>query len=267
MRNQYDLLVALHHHTQRNGTGFIPSGSQIFDIAIAAGAVPGDRLAVTRWTGLLVDAQLLAHGLLSRGDARPLPAGYMWGSDELYRVGDFRITSAGLAAVDAHRREQRESDTDAALGQRFPHLARAWMNTDELRAIETPVGALRTALDRKHNADAIGAAKNLVEAACKIVLDRRRSKWSRRDSLPKLFRLALESQGDADNHGDNLGRSLASVVQRLAELRNAAGAGHGHGQSGLAEIRDREARLAASAGVSVAEFLLANVVLSPTRPA
>jgi hypothetical protein len=61
--------------------------------------------------------------------------------------------------------------------------------------------------------------------------------------IPPTDRLAVD-----------LGRSLASVVQRVAELRNVVGAGHGHLEA--PSISPRDARMAATAAVAVCRHLL-----------
>jgi hypothetical protein len=53
---------------------------------------------------------------------------------------------------------------------------------------------------------------------------------------------------------ERLGRSLTSITQGLAELRNAVGAGHGHAM--VPKTGVREARLAASASAGLSAYLL-----------
>jgi hypothetical protein len=72
-------------------------------------------------------------------------------------------------------------------------------------------------------------------------------------SLPKLFKQAREAAG-SEASGEEVANSLAATVQRLAELRNAVGAGHGHAV--VPDVGEREARLAASAASAVAVFVL-----------
>jgi hypothetical protein len=87
---------------------------------------------------------------------------------------------------------------------------------------------LQAALDRQDHAATIGAAKELVEAACKITIERTGQDVPERASLPALFKQAQLAVGyGADGSGDPLARSLTTSVQSLAELRNAVGTGHG----------------------------------------
>jgi Abortive infection C-terminus len=73
-------------------------------------------------------------------------------------------------------------------------------------------------------------------------------------ALPSLFKEALDATGAAAAQAD-VGRSLAATLQRLAEHRNAFGAGHG--RASQPEVRPAAARLAASAATGIALFLLA----------
>ena len=120
-------------------------------------------------------------------------------------------------------------------------------------ALATPLTHLRSALDSQHHAAAVGAAKDLIEAACKVVLSHAGSTIPAGASLPTLFKQAA-GVADASASGGDLGRSLASTVQRLAELRNAVGAGHGRADQPAVTASD--ARLAATAACGLAVFLL-----------
>jgi len=119
-------------------------------------------------------------------------------------------------------------------------------------AIGRPLRDLRTALDDERPAAAIGAAKELVEAACKVVLAANGQLIGTRDSLPAMFSEARRVVGLGE--GD-LGRSLAATVDRLGRLRNAAGSGHGHAEAPT--IGMAEARLAASSANGLVSYLLA----------
>ena len=153
------------------------------------------------------------------------------------------------------RRLHRETATDAVLGTSFPTLVRAWMSEGQTRAISEPLIRLREALDNQRHPAAIGAAKELVEAACKVVIERAGQSASNGASLPTLYKQAHAAQG-VDASGGSLGTSLTSTVQRLAELRNAVGTGHGRASS--SDVPARDARIAASAGLAIAEFLLSS---------
>jgi Abortive infection C-terminus len=151
------------------------------------------------------------------------------------------------------RRLQREAATNAVLGARFPTLVRPWMTDGQRQAITEPLLRLQNAVDSKQNPSAIGEAKELVEAACKITIKRAGQTASSGAALPALFKQAHTATG-ADAPGSPLGNGLAPTVQRLAELRKAVGTGHGRASS--SDVPARDARIAASAAVAVSEFLL-----------
>jgi hypothetical protein len=60
--------------------------------------------------------------------------------------------------------------------------------------------------------------------------------------------------GRRDDAAGDVGRSLAATVQRLAELRNIAGSGHGRAEEPTVTVRD--ARLAGTAACGMALFVL-----------
>lgn len=255
MTNHLDHLQAVDDFTRASPLGCISSGYEMHEIALRAELVAAGDKAAARWTGELVELGYLIHGPKSFGDPRPIPPGRMWGDTELQMFNDYKVTPDGRTEADRMRCLAREQRTDAALGKGMPRLAQPWMNDEQRRAISQPVETLRTALDGVRPGAAIGAAKDLVEAACKVTIERSDQAAPRGDSLPVLFKQARAIISAEDKSGDELGRSLAATVQRLAELRNTAGAGHGH--ASLPNLSEREALLAASAATGIASFLLA----------
>jgi len=125
------------------------------------------------------------------------------------------------------------------------------MTDPQVRAVADPLDRLRDALDAERAVAAVGAAKDLVEAACKVGLQHAGQDATGADKLPALFKLAAAS---LPSEARQVGRSVVGVVQRLAELRNASGAGHGHAE--LADVAAADARLAGAVAVAVAEFVL-----------
>lgn len=77
---------------------------------------------------------------------------------------------------------------------------------------------------------------------------------SSRASLPALFSEVRRVRGVAE--GD-LGRSLAATVERLSQLRNAVGSGHGRADAPSVGIA--EARLAATSASGLVAYLLATL--------
>jgi hypothetical protein len=190
---------------------------------------------------------------------RSLPPGVPWSDRDLQSFSHYQVTAAGREEADRVHRLRRESATDAALGARLPILDHAWLNETQRGALADQLRELQTALDRGRHVAAIGAAKNLVEAASKVVLEHTGEPEPPRTASPSaLFKLALTAIASrhAGAEGD-LGRSLTTTVHRLGELRNEVGAGHG--TAAAPDVDAVHARLAAAAGASAADFLLSCV--------
>jgi len=253
--NYFDFLVALDDWIRGRPDGCVRGGYEMHEIGHQAGLTePGNEIAAN-WTGLLVELDYLTHGPLSIGDRRLVPPGRMWNSTEVQRFNDYRLTPSGREEADRLRRQAREVHTDVALGSKFPYLIPSWLSESQGWAIAEPIAALQAALDSNRPGDAIGASKDLVEAACKIVLERAGLEVATNQALPGLFKQAINSAGENATVADDLGRSLTGVVQRLAKLRNTAGAGHG--RASVPSRSSREALFAASAATSLVAFLLA----------
>jgi hypothetical protein len=251
--NYLDFLVVLDDYIRGRPDGCVRGGYEMHEIARQAGLVePGHEIAAN-WAGILVEHGYLSHGPRSMGDRRVEVPGRVWDSTQVQRYADYRLTSSGREEADRLRRQAREQRTDAALGNGFARIAPAWLSESQKGAIAEPIGALRAALDANRHGDAIGAAKDLVEAACKISIERAGVPVSGNQSLPALFKQACSANRDDGSVGEDLGRSLTTTVLRLAELRNAAGAGHG--RASVPDRSAREAHLAASAACGVVAFL------------
>lgn len=254
MPNYLDFLLVLDDHIRDRPDGCVRGGYEMHEIAREAGLVEPSNEAAANWTGLLVELEYVTHGPLSMGDRRPVIPGRAWDSTQVQRFTDYRLTAKGREEADRLRRQAREQHTDAVLGHSFPHLIQPWMSDVQQRAIAEPLGTLRAALDAGRYGEVIGSAKNLVEASCKIVLAGVGQSAEPNQSLPTMFKLACDARKGTTSAGDELGRSLTATVQRLAELRNIAGAGHGH--ASVPDRSPRDAHLAASAASSIAAFLL-----------
>lgn len=177
-----------------------------------------------------------------------------WTPQDVYRFNDYVVTSSGHIEAETVRRRRRDSFTDAALGAELPALIRPWMTEAESRAVGGPLAALRVALDAEQGAAAVGASKDLVEASCKVVIARAGVDAGRHPALPTLFKIAHRCLAGKEFPAEELGRSLASTAQRLAELRNTAGSGHGHASP--PQLGIREARLAAAAATGLSAYIL-----------
>ncbi|MGN6373575.1 MAG: abortive infection family protein [Solirubrobacteraceae bacterium] len=254
MANHLDLLLALDEYTRDSSSACLSNGMDVHHVAYEAGLVDwADDERTGKWTGELVHLEYLTHGPPDPSERSPEFPGSTWGGRELQRYGDYQVRSTGREEADRMRRLRREAATDAALGMGFPRLIRAWMSEGQRRAIAEPLSRLRETLDNEQYPAAIGAAKELVEAACKVVIERAGESSSKSASLPTLYKQA-QATYRVDAPAVPVTKGLVSTVQRLAELRNAVGAGHGRASS--PEVEARDGRIAASAGVAVAEFLL-----------
>lgn len=227
-------------------------GSGLHGIAQGAGlVVPGDESA-GRWTGELVSGGYMRHNPPGLGDRRPIPHGAYTPSD-LWRFSDYRVTYEGRTEAERVRQQRRQSLTDAALGGLLSDAALGTMTEPQRQAISVPLMHLRTALDSEQYAAAVGSAKDLAEAASKIAIEAAGGTVPTAASLPALFKEALRASAVEDADGE-IGRSLTATVQRLAELRNAVGSGHG--RASQPGVSARAGRLAASAAVGITAFLL-----------
>lgn len=153
----------------------------------------------------------------------------------------------------------RSTETSSQLLQVSVILAR--IDAPELAR---QVARLRSATDSDPEL-AVGTAKELVESACKTILDERgvtldpdwdltRLGKETRECLALLPRDVPDGVKGAESIGRLLG-NLGVVVQALGELRNLYGTGHGKGIQRRA-IQPRHARLAVGAATALATFLL-----------
>lgn len=246
--NHLDFLEALDRHTRASPSGEVATGYDMHQLAWQEGTAASAELSAASWTGQLVDLGYVEPGPATGGRTHPPPHRVGWSDRELQSFTSYRVTAPGRQEAERLRREQL---TDATLGQA---LVPASVDLTDVagQAVGRPLRDLRAALDDERPAAAVGAAKELVEAACKVVLAERGARADARGSLPALFTLARRAAGMSD--GD-LGRSLAAAVQRLAELRNAAGGGHGRVDA--PDVDMGEARLAATIASGLTIFLLA----------
>lgn len=253
--NYLDFLVAFDDHIQAGNLGYVIYGNELFSIAHAAGLTGPLDQVVVQWVGKLIDDGHIVHGPQGGGDRQPLPPGRMWTQYELSRVSDYSITYTGRTEADRVRRQRREAVTDEVMGLVFPRLDGVELPEAQRRAIEVPLVGLRAALDNERYEAAVGAAKELVEAACKLVLANAGVEPPARASVASLAKLALAGQDDASDDQD-LARRLSGAVDAIGDLRTQIGTGHGRAEQAAADAE--VARLAASAACGVARFIMAS---------
>ena len=237
--NHLDFLEALDRHTRASPSGEVATGYEMHQIAWSRRVASHPSVSAASWTGQLVDLGYVEPGPALGGASRKIPPQVGWTDQELQSFSGYRITASGRQEAERVRRARRDDLTDAALGQHFLRNAEAILNEHSASAFGRSLRDLRSALDEDRPAAAIGAAKDLVEAACKSVLAAAGVTPGTRSSLPSLYGDALR---ELPHDRVDLGRSLSATVQRLAELRNRVGAGHGHADP--IEVSAAEARLA-----------------------
>jgi Abortive infection C-terminus len=248
-----DFLLAVDEYIRGSNLGHISDGSGLQQVAHDTGlASLQDPWSAARWTGELVELGYIKHSPPGRGDRRPMPEGGYADSD-LYRFSNYRLTDAGHQAVERERLRRRQDVSDAVMRSAFPGLAPDRVDEQRKRAIAEPLRRLRAALDNEHWFDVVGASKDLVEAACKATIELAGLTPTPKADLQVLAKQAQRARGD--DEATPLSRSVIATVQRLGELRNELGAGHGHSE--LPELAPRAGKLAASSGCAVAAYLLA----------
>ena len=112
--------------------------------------------------------------------------------------------------------------------------------------------------------DSIGAAKELVEIACKSIFESRQEEFDKNWDLSKLMkettRLLKLTPDDISNEAKaaksikQILGSLSAVVQGIAEVRNEYGSGHGK-DSNFKGLQPRHAKLAVGAASTLAIYL------------
>lgn len=142
----------------------------------------------------------------------------------------------------------------------LPALPTAWI--DEA-VIKEHLARLERGLEHDPAA-VIGSSKELIESACKLVLQRLSVEYIEADDVPKLVNTTLKALklhpavlGPTAPAGEAVKRilgALASMAIGVAELRNKIGTGHGRSVS--MKLSPRHAHLAAGAATTFTRLLL-----------
>lgn len=247
MPNYLDFLLALDAHLRDTPSGTVHTGYAMHEIARDAALVPFGDTTAAGWVGRLVDDGLLTHHADPR-EPPPFP-GAFWSDSDLQRQTYYRLTPLGLDAARSERRHRRELRADAALGAAAPLLSAPWLDQDQQGALTKQATSIREALTGGRWSDALGGAKNLIESAAKITIERRGlADPGARASVVVLVKSACHGE-DAD-----IARRLAATADAINEARNASDAGHG--RTAPSSVTEAEARLAVTAATAVAEYVL-----------
>lgn len=119
-------------------------------------------------------------------------------------------------------------------------------------------------MQKENPTEAIGKAKELIESCCRTILDEMNIVWDKDWDLNKLtgqtmlhLRLMPENipanAAMAESMKALLG-NLQQVAQRMAELRNHYGSGHGRSAS-YKGLTERHAKLAVGSSITLVTFL------------
>jgi hypothetical protein len=141
------------------------------------------------------------------------------------------------------------------------HVARV-VKAGDLSYLANQITRMETAIENDPEL-AIGTAKELVETACKTVLEATGIEINKKWDLPHLVKETAKhlkvtpdavraSAAGAESIRRVLG-SLGSIVSGVAELRNSYGTGHG--KAGGGGLGPRHARLVVGAASTLAVFL------------
>jgi hypothetical protein len=107
---------------------------------------------------------------------------------------------------------------------------------------------------------ALTAARTLLEAVCKFILDENGQQYDSNDDLPDLYKkVAIQLNLSPSQHEEQIFKQIlggvSSVVTGLGSLRNKLGDAHGKGKVGV-KPSSRHAQLAVNLAGSVAIFLI-----------
>ena len=155
---------------------------------------------------------------------------------------------AVLTFLEQHAATPGDEPITAALSEvDAPHVAAAWQKALERRATD-PEGA-------------ITAARTLLEAVCKHILDEQSVEYGDSDDLPKLYKTTAKSLNlSPSQHTEQVFRQILggchSVVEGLGALRNRHSDAHGKGKRGVRPA-SRHAELAVNLAGTMATFLIA----------
>lgn len=116
----------------------------------------------------------------------------------------------------------------------------------------------------KNPTEAIGKAKDLIESCCKTILEQRKIVWKSEDNVNQLTGETMRALGihskdiQGTSEEDAISKALLSnlqqISQRIAEMRNIGGSGHGKPAS-FEPLSPKYARLAVGAAIALVKFL------------
>ncbi|RYG87829.1 MAG: hypothetical protein EON58_20420 [Alphaproteobacteria bacterium] len=171
--------------------------------------------------------------------------------------GPVPFAADGALVFGSARSIQQKLDS-AYLGTQITRLQQAVLNDPEL---------------------AIGTAKEFLESVVKTVLQTKGEAWNPSDSFPSLVKQALKvvkvvpdgisRQQETEQAVRVLVNNLGSSVDKLAEIRNWHGSGHGKDAKPVAGevwLAEHHARFAVGVSIQIAQFIFDCLQAEGARP-
>jgi hypothetical protein len=125
---------------------------------------------------------------------------------------------------------------------------------------------MQGALGRADPADAVLAAREMIESTCKLILADYGQSPPKNANLGQLYKqtaqvlaldpAAVEGDEEASKAARQVLQGLVSVAAGMGELRTRIGRGHGHGHAHTSPARQRHAELTTSCAATLTLFML-----------
>jgi hypothetical protein len=249
------------------GNGTIRSIAEVFE---AEGVMP-DESYVGSDTGQRRHEAARHEASLDLGsdvDNARLVRVYVEAVHEFGLESDGELAQPAKALVNALRRDGAPLDEKGQLTAPLPAVTAATMDLSDYSRLSAPE-VVSAHLDRI-NAGArddppatIASCKELLESSCKFILEDYEVVYSGKDDLLSLYKKTAEAlklnaesvpeSAKGSQAAQRALRSMSTVVQSVAELRNELGLGHG--RTAKSPALARHARLTAALTTGIVQFL------------